>query len=245
MKITNFIEKFVESYKKREFIVFCAECEVNYSGKAETSLARGARIFLLKPDGSIQVHQPHGNVPINYMKEGTDHSLRMMGEAVILKSHNIPIGDFMDTILYDILFFNSIKIEDGHKIQLTGTEKDMSDMIYEDPTIVEPGLKSVKQEEQTNYGFIDVLCCDENNNLVVIECKRFKADFSAVSQLRRYVERVKEVKGISNIRGILVAPNITPNAENMLNDYGFKFVSVEPPKYKERLKRSQKSLGDF
>ena len=49
MKIESFIDKFVSSYKKREFVVFCAECEVNYSGKAETNLAKGHRIIILKP----------------------------------------------------------------------------------------------------------------------------------------------------------------------------------------------------
>ncbi len=245
MELNSFVEKFSNAYKKREFIVFCAECEVSYSGKAETLLSKGYRVILLKPDGSIQVHQPQGNVPINYMKEGTDHTIRLSEYAIIIQSHNIPMGDFMDVTIYDVLFFNSTKFEDGHKIQLTGTEEDMSNMIYADPFIVEKGLKPVKQEEQTDYGFIDVLCRDINNNLVIIECKRFKADFSAVSQLFRYVEKVKSSKGISNVRGILVAPTITSNAEQMLLDYGFKFVSIDPPKYKERLKRNQKSLGEF
>ncbi|KHO53588.1 endonuclease NucS [Candidatus Woesearchaeota archaeon] len=246
MDLQKFVINFANSYRKKEFIVFSAECEVTYSGKTETKLNIGDRVILLKPDGSLQVHQPTGNVPINYVKEGTDHSIDILdGTRAIIKSHNIPQGDYMQIIIHTLHFFNSHKTEDGHKIQLTGTEKDMSDMIYENPTLVEKGLHSVKQEEQTNYGFIDVLCRDENNNLVVIECKRVKADFTAVSQLRRYIDRVKETKGITNIRGILVAPGITTNAEQMLNDYGYKFVAIDPPRYLEKLKKSQKSLGEF
>jgi len=245
MDLNDFIDNFKHALSKKEFLVFAAECEVNYSGRAETKLSRGQRLIIIKADGSIQVHQPYGKAAINYMKEGTDHNLKVMQEYIILQSHNIPLGEYMDIIIYEVFFFNQAKLEDGHKLQLTGTEQDMSDMIYENPSIVEKGLKAVKQEEKTEYGFIDVLCKDENKNLVVIECKRIKAEFSAVSQLRRYIERVKEIKGIDTVRGILVAPSITTNAELMLHDYGFKFVAVDPPKFMEKLKRSQKSLGDF
>ena len=31
----------------------------------------------------------------------------------------------------------------------------------------------------------------------------------------------------------------------MLNDYGYKFVAIDPPRYLEKLKKSQKSLGEF
>lgn len=245
MLFNTFIDQFKQALNKKEFIVFGAECEVNYSGRAETHLAKGQRVIIIKQDSSIQIHQPFGNAPINYMKEETDHSLRLLPSSILLSSYNIPLGEFMDIIIYGVLFFNKVKIDDWHKLQLTGTEQDMSNMIYENPSIIEKGLRPVKQEEQTQYGFIDVLCKDENNNLVVIECKRFKADFSAVSQLRRYVEKVKEIKGINNVRGILAAPSITSNAEKMLQDYGFKFTNIEPPKYMEKLKKSQKSLSEF
>lgn len=245
MDFESFITQFVESYKKREFIVFSAECTVSYSGKTETYLEKGDRVILIKPDCSIQVHQPFGHIAINYMKENTDHNLSIHDNKLILKSYNIPLGEYMEIEIYTLHFFNSHKSEDGHKIKLTGDEADMSDTIYKDPSIIEKGLKPVSQEEQTIYGFIDVLCVDENNNLVVIECKRVKADFSAVEQLRRYVNKLKESKGIQNIRGILVAPSITYNAQKMLEDFNYKFVSIDPPKYKEKLKKSQKSLGEF
>jgi len=47
------------------------------------------------------------------------------------------------------------------------------------------------------------LCKDTKGNLVVVECKRYGADYNAVSQLQRYVEKIKQSKGISKVRGIL------------------------------------------
>ena len=53
------------------------------------------------------------------------------------------------------------------------------------------------------------------------------------------------MKGIKSVRGIIAAPKISPNSEKMLNDWGFTFVAIEPPKYREKFNKDQKSLGDF
>jgi RecB family endonuclease NucS len=52
-------------------------------------------------------------------------------------------------------------------------------------------------------------------------------------------------KGITNVRGILAAPKITENAARMLNDWGFEFVSVKPPKYLEEYDKKQSRLDGF
>jgi hypothetical protein len=79
----------------------------------------------------------------------------------------------------------------------------------------------------------------------VIECKRYRGDLSAVTQLRRYVEKIKEAKGVDNVRGILICPKISPNALRMLQDCGFSFKAVNPPNYLERYDKGQKRLDGF
>ena len=39
-------------------------------------------------------------------------------------------------------------------------------------------------------------CNIENKTLTIVECKRYTGDLKAVSQLRRYVEKIKSSKGI-------------------------------------------------
>lgn len=229
----------------RQMTIFSAECELSYAGKAETFIGRGSRLIVIKQDGTVLVHQPEGNNPVNYMKAGTECSLEFDAPSWILRCVHIADGDEMLITLHDVHFAETVKLLDGQKIQLTGNERDLSDMLYANPSLIEHGLTPVSKEEQTKYGFIDVLCQDKDNALVVVECKRFKADLSAVTQLRRYVERVKESKGITNVRGIIAAPSITDNAKVMLSDWGFSFVSVEPPKFRERLKKEQARLSDF
>ena len=121
----------------------------------------------------------------------------------------------------------------------------MSDMLYKNPEMIEEGFSPVSQEEQTTYGFIDVFGKDRDGVLTIVECKRYCADLGAVTQLRRYVERVKETKGVDAVRGIIAAPKITPNAEKMLTDWGYSFKSVKPPMYLERYDRKQKRLDSF
>jgi hypothetical protein len=123
----------------------------------------------------------------------------------------------------------------------------MSDMIYDNPTIIEQGFKPFSREEHTKYGFIDVFGTDKNGKVVVIECKRDTADFKAVQQLHRYIHKICKSKGISEdkVRGIIAAPKISSNAKVMLEDMKYTFVSVSPPKYLERYDKKQKKLFDY
>jgi len=236
---------FNDAINRNETVVFSCKCSIRYSGRAESFLDIGDRIIIIKNDNALLVHQPSGNAPINYMKPETSHKLSLEVNKLILRSRNLSLKEQMDINIERIYFFNSHKLEDGQSIIVSGTEDDMSRMIYENPSLVEEGLKPVSQEEQTKYGFIDVLCIDKNNILTIIECKRHNADLGAVTQLRRYVEKLMVSKGISKVRGILAAPKITSNAEKMLIDWGFEFKSIKPPKYLEEFDKKQSKLDNF
>lgn len=60
---------------------------------------------------------------------------------------------------------------------------------------------------RTPAGEIDLLCTDENNNLVVIELKRNRAPDKVVSQLDRYLVWVEQniSKPGQSVRGIIIA----------------------------------------
>ena len=231
-----------DALARNETIVFSCTCTIRYSGRAESYLPKGDRIVMIKSDNALLVHQPTGNAPINYMRPNSAHSLRLEEGKLVLRSQNLLMKERIDIFIDGIHFFNSHKLEDGQVIRVSGTEDDMSDMIYNNPELIEQGFKPVSQEEQTKYGFIDVLGVDKNGVLTVVECKRYKAELSAVTQLRRYVEKIMVSKGITKVRGILAAPTITENAEKMLTDWGFEFKSIKPPKYLEEYDKKQSRL---
>ncbi len=245
MKPEDYCTLLNDALTRNETIVFSCKCRIRYSGRAESFLDWGDRIVMIKSDNALLVHQPTGNAPINYMKPGSSHSLKTEKEELILKSQNLLLKEKMEITIDKIHFFNSHKLEDGQAIRVSGTEEDMSNMIYTNPELIEEGFKPVSQEEQTKYGFIDVLGVDKEGVLTVVECKRYCAELSAVTQLRRYVEKIMISKGITKVRGILAAPKITPNAEKMLKDWGFQFVSIKPPKYLEEYDKKQSKLDGF
>ena len=234
-----------DAIRRNETIAIGCECEVDYSGRAEAHLPIGERLIIIKADNALLVHQPEGNAPINYMKPDTKHSVKINDKILLLSSQNTKLKEYLDIRMSKIHFINSHALKDGQKIQIIGTEKDMSEMIYNNPSLISDDFKPISMEEQTKYGFIDVFGYDSKNNLVIVECKRYCADLSAVTQLRRYVEKMKKIKGTDNIKGIIAAPKITGNAEQMASDWGFSFVAVEPPKYKERFNKNQQTLGEF
>lgn len=231
-----------DAIKRNETVVLTCSCTVAYSGRAESFLEKGDRIIIIKGDHALLVHQPFGNAAINYMKPQSSHQLLTEGKTFMLKSQNILQKEHMEIHIDKLYFFNSHKLEDGQTIVVTGTEEDMSRMLYENPNLIEEGFTPVSQEEQTTYGFIDVFGADKNGNLVIVECKRYCAELSAVTQLRRYVEKIQESKGVKNVRGIIAAPKITQNAEKMLLDWGFSFVAIQPPKYYEKFDKHQNKL---
>lgn len=234
-----------EALNTSQTAVIGARCAVEYSGRAESKLATGDRIILVKADNALLVHQPNGNTPVNYMKPQTVHEFVQDEAGMRIKSRDAKRKEYMDILLEKIHFVNCLTLEDPHSIQLQGNEKDFSDYLSLHPELIGDGFVPVSREEQTAYGFVDLFGHDGDNNLVVVECKRFKAGPDAVTQLRRYVEKIKASKGVDGIKGVLVAPAITKNALQMAEDWGFTYKSVEPPRFLVKSKKDQRSIGDF
>lgn len=246
-EIIDNIGRINNSLERNETVVIAANCEVSYYGKVESFLPVGDRIIIIKNDKTLLVHQPSGVNPINYMKEGTEVKIIVENGETILKARHLFLKDFLDAKIHKIHFVESHKLEDGADIEVVGSEADMSDMIFENPMLIEKGFKPFSREEHNKYGFVDVFGTDKDGKIVVIECKRDNADFKAVQQLHRYIHKISRSKGIKeeNIRGIIACPRISSNAKLMLDELGYNFVSVTPPKYLERYDKKQKRLGEY
>jgi endonuclease len=226
--------------------IFCL-CSVFYSGRAESELDVGDRLIVIKADKTLLVHQPEGNTPINYMKPGSLIEIIDLGHGLLLKCSNQKLKETLEIFIDKVYGIHSYKLDHGKKLQLVGNEKDMSDMLKDNPLMIAKDFIPLSREEHTKFGFIDVFGHDGKGNLVIVECKRYSAGLSAIGQLRRYVEKIVDLKGVdkSKVRGIIAAPDIAKNAEEMLQKFGYSFVKVEPPKRHEKQKKLQKQLGEF
>ena len=245
MHFDEFIERTKSAISANECIAFFCQCEIRYSGRAEAHLPIGERIIIIKPDNTLLVHQPNGSVPVNYMKEGSSIEISKKENHALITSNNQKYKDNLKIEVFLVHQFISQRLEDGQKIHLEGSERDMSDMIYNNPHLISKDFKPLSREEHTKYGFIDVFGHNKKNELVVVECKRYTAGPDAVTQLRRYVEKIKSLRGLKHVHGVIAAPKISPNALKMADDWGFKFVCVNPPKHLETYNKNQKGLKDF
>ena len=247
MKLSDFRVLFNESLVANKTISFFCRCKIFYSGRAEAELGEGDRFILVKSDNTLIVHQPEGSAPVNYMKSDSSMDLFEVDGFLLLVSKNQKYKDELNISISKVYSFNAHKLVDGCKISLVGSEKDMSDMIRDNPLLIAKDFKPLSREEHNKFGFIDVFGHDGKGNLVVVECKRYTAGLSAIEQLRRYVEKMSELKGIKKdkVKGVLAAPDIAKNAEDMLKSWGYSFVKVFPPKRLEKYNKSQRSLGEF
>jgi len=229
----------------REVLTAFVECQITYSGRAEAFLGRGDRLLVIKADQTVLIHQPEGSTPINYMRPGSIILLEKVDEHLMMHVRCAEDKSFLDVEIFRVHDAASHRLEDGQKQDLAGNERDMSDFIRDNPSVIDAEFRPISREEQTDVGFIDVFGHDRSGRLVVVECKRITASLMAVDQLRRYVERVQQIKGTKEVAGVLAAPAITPNALEMLTGYGFRFARVEPPKRLERWHRDQKKIFEY
>ena len=245
MDINDFKYKFEESYKKEEFITFYCRCSITYSGRAEASLGKGDRLVAVKQDGTVIIHQPEGGNPINYMKSGGTVALEKEDYYLLFKAYNSSTKEHLELHISRIYNFMAKNLTDSQKQVIAGTEADMSNMIRDNPHLISEDFKPLSREEHTKFGFIDVFGHDGDGNLVIIECKRYTSGLDAVHQLRRYVEKMKDLRGINKVQGVLASPRISANAEEMLKTWGFEWRQIEPPMRLLRYKKSQRTIIDF
>ncbi|MDD4353535.1 MAG: endonuclease NucS [Candidatus Nanoarchaeia archaeon] len=230
--------------KKFTTIIMC-NCEINYFGRARSYLGEGDRMIIIKSDSCILVHKPKGRNPVNWMSSIPQITMNMEIDYFEIKAASVKPKEELLINIFEVYKIISYPLVDTEQLKLAGSEKDMSDMIYNNPSLISDDFKPLNREEKTEYGFLDVFGYDSKGNFVIIECKRYTAGLGAVTQLRRYIEKVKSSKGINKVIGIIAAPNISPRALKMLNDWGFEYKSINPPKNFKEESQNQIKINKY
>lgn len=240
-----------EGLKKKAMInLFCC-CKVSYEGRALSQLAYGERNILIKPDGSFLIHQERKVEPVNWQPPKSKTRTYIIDDCLILESYRRSPKERLEVTIKKTNVCSYRVVEDYEELEMAGYEKDMGDMIMENPHLIEEGFKPTSREYNTKHGFIDILGKDTDGNLMVLELKSRKAGISAVKQIRRYLTDFEDCENTyfkdtglkkKTVRGLLVAPSIQEDAKELLEEEGIEFVSVEPPK---ELKIDKKTTLDF
>lgn len=241
----TFILEFKGALASNQTMVFFCNCKIDYNGSAASYLPQGDRMIVIKSDNSLIVHQPEGYAPVNYIKEGSQISVSKEGRHINISSHNLKYKESLSIEIWGVYSFMSSRLDDGQKIILKGNDNDMSDMIYDNPGLISSEFKPFSKEEHVKYSFLDLFGENIQGDILVVECKRHTADLACVTQLRTHVEKMKELKGVENIFGIIAAPQIAPDAKIILEDWKFTFKKVNPPKRVEKQDKTQMNLANF
>jgi len=243
------IEKTFEAVRsalsRKRLIIIVGNCWVDYHGRARSTLSPGERILIIKGDGSVLVHRPRGYEPVNWQPPGCIFHSNLEKGIFSIKAVRLKPRESLQIFFDKIYFVAALSLMDKGDFSLYASEEDMQEAIKIQPSLVEEGLRLITYEKKVEPGFIDVYGIDKEGRIVVIEIKRRKAGKEAVIQLSRYVESLKSTVN-REIRGILVAPQISRGVQKLLITLGLEFKQLDPKKCAEILeKRKIKRLEDF
>lgn len=235
---------------RKNMVLVSGPCIIKYKGRAGSKLAEGERLILIKRDGTFLVHQNKGFKPVNYQPPGTRISVEREDGELVIKARRRDPRELIEVTMPEVNYVKNLELRDDEDIEIHGTERQLADMLLEDLSVIEEGLKAKNKESPLPQGDVDIFAEDEEGKYVVIEVKRKKASLKAVTQLRRYVEETEKAKD-RGTRGILCAPGISNKASKQLEEKGLEFSALdfEMMGHDEAeikgLRKKQKGLKEF
>ncbi len=237
-----------EALKENKTLIIVGECSVDYQGRAGSILREGERVIIVKPDGTLLVHQKEKREPVNWNPPGCEAEIKIEdGKVQIVSTRSSP-KELLLVDFQNVKFSAAFELEDEEELQLVGTEEDLVRSVVQNPDLIEEGFQVKEKNKKIKTGEVDLYGEDSEGKGVIIEFKRGKATSSAVWQLGRYVNEL-EKKLEKEIRGIVAAPNITSGAKRILDEQNLEFLRVEeiPTRSYEDVvyDKNQKQIKEF
>lgn len=226
MDFSAALSQISQAINAKKMVIVVGNCYVEYWGRAASKLARGQRLVMIKGDNSFAIHQNRLLRPVNYMMNARIHSEVLGDNSFLLSARKQNPKEEIKVFFYKIDFVYDFLMDAPADLRLFGSERELSDQLMNDLSFIEPGLVAIKKEDVFRKGIVDIIAEDAAGNLVVIEVKRRKADFAAVTQLQRYMQQVQKMKG-KKTRGLLLAPDITKAALELLENNKLEFFKLE------------------
>lgn len=222
-------EKVLTSLKNNNLCLIIGECDVKYVGRASSTLPLGKRLVMIKADKSVSIHENRLIRPTNYMMDATIscEPAEINGKkTLVLIAKKLKPKETITATFTSIEDSRCYDLPESNDLRLAGSERELNDALMDDLSFLEPGLKPINQQQYFRKGICDIVAEDAKGRLVVIELKRRQADYAAVTQLKRYAEEIKKMKGVET-RGILLAPSIRKTALALLKQYDLEFFSYD------------------
>lgn len=204
---------------EQSFVLY-AHCDVAYDGRAKSTLKSGNYLITHKNDGTIRIDGGALCTPLNYQPPGA--ILTKIGQQLISKRKN----EQLIINLKEIHYYQELKNWSVNKINITKTESELRDYIYNNIDII-LNIQPVElfKEFKTPVGDVDILAIDKHDTYHVIEVKRGKANLATCSQLERYCNYFADI--MKNVRDYIASPMISDNARRYALENHQTYLSIE------------------
>jgi len=241
---------FLREHLGSRLVEVATRCTIDYEGRAASTLPLGARLVLLKADGTLLVHGSEKLKPVNWQPPGCAFAADRVDGRVVLTATREKPKELVRIVLHEVDAVLALDLDDAAALEVTGTEDDLQAFLARSPQVIEPGFRFWSRERASGRGPMDLYGEDASGRRVVVEVKRRAAGVAEADQLRRYVERERAARGgLDKVRGILVAPGVSEKARKYLDESGLEYREVDWEKLmrpaREMLKGSQRTLGSF
>jgi RecB family endonuclease NucS len=199
-----------------------ARCSVDYAGRLSAHLPEATRLIMVKADGCVAIHADGGAYkPLNWMN--APNTITDLGDRWVVAS---PKGETLTITMHEVLADTEHALGEDPGLQKDGVEAHLQALLAAAPEAIEPGLRLVRREYPTAIGPIDLVCRDDNDQVVAIEVKR-RGEIDGVEQLVRYIERLHLDSSLGEVRGVFVAQSIKPQAKVLAEARGLTWVEVD------------------
>jgi RecB family endonuclease NucS len=211
-----------------------ARCEVDYSGRLAAHLPMAKRLILVKADGSVSIHaDDRAYKPLNWMSPPCAITERPIadddpaaGDLAAIWEVRGRDGDTLQIRLAEVFSDSDHDLGVDPGLQKDGVEAHLQALLAEHPRALGPGWSLVRREYMTAIGPVDLLCRDDAGHYVAVEVKR-RGEIDGVEQLGRYLELLRRDPRLGNVRGVLAAQVIKPQARVLAQDRGIGCVMVD------------------
>ncbi len=200
-----------------------ARCTVDYTGRLTAHLPEALRLLMIKADGSVLVHADAGGYkPLNWMTPPT--VIEESEELIVVRK--LKGDDKLEIRLADVISDSTHDMESDPGLEKDGVEAHLQEALAAAPGWCGEGFRLVRREWPTDIGPVDLMCRDDDDGWIAVEIKRI-GTIDAVEQLTRYLERIREDPAMAEVRGILAAQVVKPQARVLAESRGIGWVEVD------------------
>jgi RecB family endonuclease NucS len=223
----SLLKQQLDNHLRKKMIIISGYCSALFDGRIKSSLKERDRILLIKKDETILLHNSVGVKPVQWQRPGAGRINFTLIDNTFLRMETYrPKTDESFFITFSEIYHSSVfdTAEENDDALIIGHEKDLTDYLVQHPETIEPELRVIECEKDTDVGSIDIFAMDSGNNQIVIEVKKQAATPADVHQLKRYVNYFHDQGQI--VRGILVASSFPKKVSKYLRNYGLEACVV-------------------